>query len=595
MLRPAVGSGRLGLLAIAATLLLPLAAASPPAPAIGDRAPAIVLKDIRWLPRTLADFGQRPAIVLAFTAVECPIAQRYVPRLVELEKEYRERGVQFALVDACAGDTLVEAAADAVERGVEFPLLKDFGGGAAAALGVTRTPEVVVLDGELRLRYRGRIDAQYRLGGVKPDRGREDLRLALDAVLAGKPVEVEDTPVDGCAISAETTPVPLPDVTWAEHVAPIVFRRCAECHVAKGEAPFTLTSYADVAKRLAMIDEVVAEQRMPPWYGSRAHGEIANVRSLSATERTLVRGWIAAGAPEGDAAEAPPAPQPRASDWRIGEPDLVVTQLGVEEIPADGYVPYRYVALPHVFLSDTWVSAIEIRGDRPASLHHANLAFIEIGKKFRMENFLTGTVPGGDPMQLDPGCAALIPAGSVLGLECHYVTTGKRERCRISVALKFPREVVEKRLHHAQIANLRFEIPPYAPAHPVAAQRTFRDAITGVGMFSHMHLRGRDMTFKAVYPDGRDEILLRVPNYSFDWQQSYRWAPGTKRFPAGTRVEVLAHFDNSTFNPFNPDPSRAVRFGQQTFDEMMYGFFFYYVDGEQLGLRVDPGDGQVVD
>jgi hypothetical protein len=267
-------------------------------------------------------------------------------------------------------------------------------------------------------------------------------------------------------------------------------------------------------------------------------------------------------------------------------------QAGTSTLPAEGYIPYRYIVFPHVFAHDTWVDAIEITSDNPRVVHHANLAHFRLTEKYKAENFLTGYVPGGDPFVCDPGVGALIPAGSILGLQTHFVTTGQEERARLSIGLRYPRGVVQQRMRHFQIHDSRFEIPPFAPAHQVRAQRKFRADALGVGMFAHMHLRGRDMTFHATYPDGRDEVLLRVPNYSFDWQQSYRWAPRTQRFPAGTVVDVVAHFDNSRFNPYNPDPTAAVRFGQQTMDEMMYGFLFFVEEHERLELTIDPTSGK---
>ena len=260
-------------------------------------------------------------------------------------------------------------------------------------------------------------------------------------------------------------------------------------------------------------------------------------------------------------------------------------------IPATGFVEYRYTVFPHVFTHDTWVQSIEILPDNPRVVHHANLAFMQLGDRPRQENFLTGRVPGGDPMVLDEGTAVLIPKGSVIGLQIHYTTTGKPETSRISVGLRHPRGPVRKRLHHLQVFTRRFEIPPFAPAHPVSASRPLGFDATGIGMFSHMHVRGKDMTFLARRPDGPAETLLMIPNYNFDWQQSYRWAPGTMKFPKGTRLEVAAHFDNSEFNPFNPDPKAAVGEGDQTFKEMVYGFYFFTRDDEDLNLTVDPTTG----
>jgi hypothetical protein len=561
---------------------------------IGAVAPAITLIDTHYLPRHLEDLGSRRAFVLVFVTRQCPIAQRYLPRVAALEKEYRAQDVQFALVNVGADDSIRQVAQDVVERELELPALKDFDGAAATALGVTRTPEVVVLDGERRLRYRGRVDAQYRLGGVNPEAGREDLREALDDVLAGRDVRTPETAVDGCLITPEHLPE-SPGLTWSDEVAAIVHAQCTECHRPGGAAPFALRTYDEVANRIDMVREVVRQRRMPPWYASDDYGHFRNRRGLTDAERRTLLAWAAEGAPSGDLSRAPEPPPPPSGAWRIDPPDLVITQLGTTTLPADGVVPYQYVVLPWVFLHDTWVQQVEIRAENRRALHHANLAFFKLGEKFRTENFITGLVPGGDPMQLDEGVAALIPAGSVLGLQAHYVTTGAVEQDRLSVGLRFPRVTVEKRLRDAQIADLRFTIPPFSPAHPVRGTTTFVQAATGVGLFVHMHVRGRDMTFTATSPGGERETLLLVPNYNFEWQSSYRWPADTKRFAAGTRIDVLAHFDNSAFNPYNPDPTKPVHFGLQTEQEMMYGFFFYTFDDERLGVRVDPASGQRID
>lgn len=561
--------------------------------AIGDRAPSLELKDIRYLPRTLGELGAGGPVALVFVTRECPLARRYRPIVVALEREFRDRGVRFAFVDVGAGDSIVDAATPLAMEGVPFPLLKDFDLVAARTLGVTRTPQAVVLDALGRLRYRGRIDDQMRLTGAREAATRHDLKRALEDILAGGEVEVSETPAEGCALSQEAPPEPAPELNWADHIGRIVHERCATCHRENGEAPFPLVAYEQMKKRLDMVDEVVRERRMPPWYGSADYGEFANHRGLSRGELTLLRSWIAAGAPEGERADAPPPPEP-APAWKIGEPDRVLTQVTADELPATGLVPYQYVVMPHVFLEDTYVEAVEIQGSNKPVLHHANLAYFELGKRYEPDNFITGFVPGGDPMDLatlGDGLAVRIPAGSVLGLQVHYVTSGRPESSRISLGLRFPKQPIRKLLRQHQIANTRFEIPPHAAAHPVVGKKKFDRAITGIGMFPHMHLRGRDMTYVAVFPDGARETLLVVPNYNFDWQQSYPFKT-PRRFPAGARIEVTAHFDNSMFNPFNPDPNSPVRFGLQTEEEMMYGFFFYTFDDEALDLVVDPNDGQ---
>ncbi|MGE5195320.1 MAG: hypothetical protein ACM3U2_22735 [Deltaproteobacteria bacterium] len=247
-----------------------------------------------------------------------------------------------------------------------------------------------------------------------------------------------------------------------------------------------------------------------------------------------------------------------------------------------------------VFTQDTWIIAAEILPDNPKIVHHCNMGHFTIGKSFSEGNFITGRVPGGTPLVADDGVALRIPKNSVVGLQIHYTTTGKPEKNRMSVGFKFPKGIVHKELKHLQVTTSDFVIPPGAPAHPVVSSRTLPADASGIGIFSHMHLRGKDMAFIAHSPTGEKETLLSIPNYNYAWQQNYRWEPGKKKFPKGTRIEVIAHYDNSPFNPWNPDPKAEVRNGPQTFHEMMFGFFFYTEDREELNLHVDPKTGHPV-
>jgi hypothetical protein len=179
-------------------------------------------------------------------------------------------------------------------------------------------------------------------------------------------------------------------------------------------------------------------------------------------------------------------------------------------------------------------------------------------------------------------------------MQVHYTTTGKPERCKISVGLRYPRVPVKKRLYHTEVTTMRFAIPPGAPSHKVSARRTLPFDASLLGVVAHMHLRATDMDFLARKPDGTTERLVLVPNYNFDWQMAYRWEPGTKKLPKGTILESVGHYDNSAFNPFNPNPSATVRFGTQTFQEMFIGYSFYTRDDEDLGLKIDPKSGRVL-
>lgn len=560
----------------------------------GDTVPQLRFTDIRGLQREPADFGKYRALVLTFTTTSCPLARRSLPRLTSLYQKYRDQGVVFAAVNVGAADTLREMAVQALELDVPFYFVRDADQAAARVLGISRTPQVCLIDEHGVLRYRGRIDDQQRPGGSRPVASRNDLELALQQVLQGQPVEVAETAVDGCLLSPP--PAPGPASTWSDGIGQLMQQKCAGCHRPNSAAPFSLLSYEDAAANRRMIAEVVTNETMPPWYAAGPHGQFQNDSSLTDAERQSLLAWLAADSPAGDLTRAPEAPPAPTTEWRIGKPDMVISMLGQHTIPESGFVPYRYTVLPWVFLHETWVEAIEIRPLNPAVVHHCNMAYVSSGGVGE-DTFITGYVPGGQPMDLGRfgnGTAFRIPPGSGLGLQIHYTTTGRREQCRIQVGLRFPRSAVSKQLRHFLLDPRRWKIPPYEPAWKVQASRRLDRDIDLLGMFTHMHVRGRDMTFEATVPGQPTETLLQIPNYNFEWQLGYELAPGSRKLPAGTEIRAVAHFDNSVFNPFNPDPSRAVGYGLQTVDEMFNGFVFFVDQHEDLQLQVDPHNGQVV-
>jgi peroxiredoxin len=571
----------------------PCLAEEPSKPKPGDTIADLRFKDIRYVPRSLRDFGEKKAIVIVFTNTTCPIVQKYWPKLKRLSKQFESQGVQFVSMNSSAGDEVVEIAQQAIDYDVAFPFVKDLDGSCAKALGVARTPEVVILDAEAKLRYRGRIDDQHRLGGAQPEVKSDDLASAITAVLESKTPPSMETPVDGCEITFEEIELPKEPVTYHEIVAPLLQNHCVECHRPNGGSPLYLTSYEEVSQNAEMIAEVVNERRMPPWFASRKQ-HFANERGLTASERATIVAWAKAGRKEGDPKNGPAPRKFNDSAWEIGEPDLKTTAVQVHKLPAEGFIDYKYVVMPHIFVQDTWISACEIKPSNPGTVHHCNMAYWAIGQDFNAGNFITGRVPGGTAMILDDGIAFKIPAGSVVGLQIHYTTSGKEETNQMSVGFRFPRMPIKKQLHHVQCTTTKFEIPAGASAHPVSASRTLPFEAHGMAMFAHMHLRGKDMTFKAVTPDGAEETLLSIPNYHYDWQQNYRYEPGAKTFPKGTRIDVTAHFDNSAFNPFNPDAKDVVKYGPQTIHEMMFGFFFYTDAHENLNLKVDEKTGVAI-
>ncbi len=552
------------------------AGALSPGEAVGE----LSFKDIRFLPRSLEDFGPRTAFVFAFTSIEDTGRAELDTRLKALHHSLKDKNVEIAAIHPAPSDTIPKIAIHGIEYEIPVTLLGDPDGACARALGVERLGTLVIIDGrDKSLRYRGDL---------------QGLEAALSEVLAGVPVSEAERSVQGSALPVRTVPEASTPITYNEHVAPILNTHCVVCHRPGQTAPFALQDYRHAVTRADMILEVVLEERMPPWYGARKHGPFVNERTVTEAEKTLLSQWIQGNKLEGDPALAPAPPVFPDSEWAIGEPDLVLTAKDVEHIPAEGFIPYRYVTLPYQFAADTWIQGLEILPGNPEVVHHANLIYTLPGQPYDEQNgFLTGKVPGGNPVDLAPGVGMMIPKGAVLTIQIHYVTTGKPETDQMRVGIRYADGVIVKRTFHQRIRPETIAIPPGEPFYRMSAEETIPHNATVIALFTHMHTRGRDMTFFADYPDGRSETLLTIPNYSFDWQLAYQYAPGTKRFPKGTKIRTVSHYDNSAFNPYNPDPTVEVPYGDQTIHEMNDGYVFYLDEEENLNLNIDGETGQV--
>ena len=342
--------------------------------ALPDKVAPFTLKDYRGQPFDLAKAAQDKIVVLAFLGTECPLAKLYAPRLSELAKEYEPRGVIFVGIDANRQDAATEIAAYARHHGVEFPILKDLNQVVADRVGATRTPEIIVLDKARAIRYRGRIDDQYGLlknaNFQRKEPTRRDLAVALDELLAGKPVSQPSTEFTGCLIGRDRKPAPTSEITYTKHVARILNENCVFCHRAGQIAPFTLTSYEDAAGWAGMIEEVTSSGRMPPWHADPQFGHFENDARLSDEDKATLSRWVAAGAPEGDAKDLP-APPKFTDGWMISEPDQVIYMAEKPfDVPATGVVDYQNFIADPGWTEDKWLSAIEPRPGNHSVVHH---------------------------------------------------------------------------------------------------------------------------------------------------------------------------------------------------------------------------------
>jgi hypothetical protein len=371
--------------------------------------------------------------------------------------------------------------------------------------------------------------------------------------------------------------------TFSKDIARIFAKNCMSCHRPGEIAPMSLMNYKEVRPWAKSIREKVIKREMPPWHADPAHGEWTNDRRLSQKDLDTIVAWIDGGSPEGNPKDMPPTPK-FATGWQIGEPDMVFYMPEEFTVPAEGAVPYIYFTVPTDFKEDKYIAAMEARAGDLSVVHHIVIYVRDPresrGKRQDIGTGLLGALsPGMTPFIATPGTAKLIKAGSNIIFQMHYTPSGKETKDRSMVGLKFLKEPVDKVITTTASWDPRFTIPPHAENHEVKASWAAEEDITIWSFSPHMHLRGKDYLYRAVYPDGRSEILLSVPNYDFGWQVYYY--PKTPiRIPKGTKIETVAHFDNSTKNPQNPDPSKAVRFGEQTWEEMMNGFFDYTVDAQ---------------
>jgi hypothetical protein len=358
-------------------------------------------------------------------------------------------------------------------------------------------------------------------------------------------------------------------VTFTKNVAPILYKSCAECHRPTGVAPMSLINYKEVRPWARSLKERVVDRSMPPWFADPKHGEFANNPSLSQEEINTIMSWVDSGAPKGDDNDLPAAPK-FTEGWEIGKPDLVLSMQVEQAVPADGVIPYLYFRIPTNFTEDRWVQAVEIKPGDPRVVHHV-IAMVEDAQRNRISG-LGGITPNKRSVISPPGSARLVKAGAVIRLQMHYTTMGVATKDRTSVGLIFAKERPKIMLQGSNAINTAFVIPAGAPNHEVRASKTFNEDTYLYSMMPHMHVRGKDFTYTAVYPDGRSEIVLHVPKYNFDWQLDYELKKPLF-LPKGTRLDCVAHFDNSTKNKFNPDPAKDVRWGDQTWEEMMIGWY----------------------
>jgi len=554
-------------------------ALDPLAAGIGTVIADAAFTDLTGVRGRLSDVAPGKVLLIAMISVDCPISRKYMPRLIALERLYRDRGVTTMLVD-CTDDTFASVQTLVTQHALSMRVVNDTDHAIAKVLSPRTTTEVFLLAPDRQLLYRGAIDDRHGLTYDRDERVKEYLVNALDAVVAGTPIPLPATSAPGCELAVTADLPAITALTWHQHISRIVQTNCQTCHRPDGGAPFGLLSYEQVLRKRAVIKRAVSTRSMPPWYADPAvGGPWSNDRRLSEQDLRSILAWIAADCPEGDPATAP-APRVWTSQWEIGEPDAIIEVDKPITVPAEGRLPYQYVKVATNFPEDRWVQAVEMRPSAPEVVHHAQ-TFLLIGDKTlydetfkgdgRLNSYFAAMVPGDCSQIYPPGTARLLPKGATMLFEIHYVPNGLPASDRMRLGLVFAKEKPTYEVHSFDIRCNTIAIPPGATDYVATAQFTLPEAARLLAFQPHMHLRGKSFAYDLILPDGTLTPLLFVPTWDFRWQLSYRMGIPLD-VPAGSTLRVTGHFDNSEQNPANPDPTATVRTGGETTDEMLVGF-----------------------
>jgi peroxiredoxin len=570
----------------AAIFLAPTLLQSAQSP-LGTHVKDFQLNDCLGTRRSLNDWKDKKAVVVVFLGTECPLVKLYGSRLADLAARYHQNGVQFIGINSNQQDSLPEIAKFAAQSKIDFPILKDPGNQIADQFQATRTPEVFVLDKDRTVRYHGAIDDQYGVGFTRPEAKHSYLSDALDQILSDKPIATPTITPVGCHIGRVNRTQATGDVTYSKQIAAIVNKRCVHCHRLNQIGPFALTSYSEVAPWAETICEVIRDQRMPPWHANPQHGHFRNDPRLPDAEKELIYQWVKNGLPEGNPSDLP-TPPTFTPGWRIPQPDLVIRMPTAFEVPAKGTIPYQYFIVDPGFKEDVWIRGSEGRPGNHSVVHHMIVYFSPPKKAIHpldpLINAVASYVPGM-PVEVGPGDEARrIPAGSKLIFQMHYTANGVKQQDQSEAGFLFADPAkVKKEITLGAALNWQFEIPAGAKDHRVDAKIRFDQDKLLHSLIPHMHWRGKSFRITAIYSGNRQEVLLDVPRYDFNWQNAYLFEK-PHRMPEGSFLHCEAHFDNSVDNPVNPDPTRAVRWGDQTWEEMVVGSFTMSMPEQDLSL-----------
>ncbi len=527
------------------------------------------------------------AVVIISHAIGCPIVRKLVPTINKLQEKYGPKGIRFFFLNSKPTDSK-EIIKEIQDYSIGIPMLLDEAQVVSKLLNFTRTGEALIIEPRTwKIVYVGSVSNTFKYES-QLEKGTPFLANALDAFLKKHKIPIPSESVMGCAITYHSQPV-----TYSKDIAPILIKRCVFCHSAQGGmTPVDWTSHQAVANWSAMNKEVLLNMRMPPWNIDKRFGKFQDQHSLEPHELRALISWIDQGSPRGE------GPDPlenlkeysQVKEWPLGKPDIVLSMPAPQKIPAEGRLSYRYIQIGGPTTEDTWVKAINIKSDNRNVVHHTAVHILPQ----KIENYPNGSsykdgmllnfdrerslvhLAGkyGEPIEFPKDSAELIPKGSYIYLEIHYLPSGRAETDNTTVGLYTHKGSAPAKMIGRHIfANTEFKIPPKVREHKIEISKVV-DATELIGFFAHMHYRGKSATFVATYPNGESETLLVIPKYNYNWHRFYMLAE-PKKIPQGTKLVMLLSYDNSSENPDNPNPNKTVTSGALDIHEMAFGLALY--------------------
>jgi hypothetical protein len=561
------------------------------------------LADLKGQSAGLLQNDAREVRAFVFLSTTCPVANSYTATLNRLAEGLPDNVRLFGVI-ADPFVTHQEAAQHFQEYAVSFPILFDGSGLLVEQLKPTHVPEAFVFDRDSRLVYRGAIDNAYEsIGRRRTNVEHHFLRDAINAAANGVDVAKSQTEPVGCVFPKKNVPAES-SVTYTRDIAPLIHRRCLNCHRPGQVAPFMLTNYSEAVAHAEMLVEVTQRRIMPPWIpGPEANHRFVGKRRLSDRELELLKTWVHNGCPEGDPADLPPSPQ-FADGWQLGTPDLIVRMPEQFTVPADGADILQNFVIPLDVKEDRLVAAVEFHPGNRRVVHHAVLFLDDKqqaraldaktpepgygnfgGPGFLPSGALGGWSVGNTARRLPDNMGRYLKAGSDLVVQVHYHPSGKEESDQSELGIYFVDKPVAELLKQPGklvgsiwMASYEMDIAPGDASYQRSAEYTLPRDVTMVGVVPHMHLLGKAMKVTARRPGKDADTLIDIPAWNYNCQDEYYYERPFS-LPKGTVLKVEAVFDNSADNPSNPSsPPKRVTWGDETTDEMLFCFFLLTAD-----------------